>query len=52
MATHLLLLAVFWIFSLRVDLQDKASIARFYQFIWKLFYLEYLIFPIACGFGR
>ncbi len=51
-ATHLLLLAVFWIFSLRVDLQDKASIARFYQFIWKLFYLEYLIFPIACWFGR
>ena len=50
-ATHLVLLAVFWIFSLRVDLQDKASIAQFYQFIWKLFYLEYLIFPIACWVG-
>ena len=49
--THLLLLIVFWIVSLRVDLQDKAAIARFYQFIWKLFYLEYLIFPIACWFG-
>ena len=31
-----------------VDLQDKGAIASFYQFIWKLFFLEYLIFPAAC----
>ncbi|MBD3881132.1 homogentisate phytyltransferase [Phormidium tenue FACHB-886] len=48
-ATHALPLAVFWAMSLGVDLQDRAAIARFYQFIWKLFYLEYLIFPIACS---
>ena len=24
------------------------SYPRFYQFIWKLFFLEYLIFPLAC----
>lgn len=46
--THLLALGVMWWRSLSVDLQDKAEIARFYQFIWKLFFLEYLIFPVAC----
>jgi homogentisate phytyltransferase/homogentisate geranylgeranyltransferase len=34
--------------SSRVNLQDKREIAQFYQFIWKLFFLEYLVFPIAC----
>ncbi|MDX1977834.1 MAG: homogentisate phytyltransferase [Pseudanabaenaceae cyanobacterium bins.68] len=32
----------------QVDLNSQASITQFYQFIWKLFFLEYLIFPIAC----
>ncbi|MEP0864874.1 homogentisate phytyltransferase [Funiculus sociatus GB2-A5] len=46
--THLLALALLWWRSTRVDLQDKVAIASFYQFIWKLFFLEYLIFPAAC----
>jgi homogentisate phytyltransferase / homogentisate geranylgeranyltransferase len=46
--THAIALGLFWLLSLRVNLQEKRSIARFYQFIWKLFFLEYLIFPIAC----
>ena len=46
--THLLLLGVMWWRSQRVDLQDKIAIAQFYQFIWKLFFLEYLLFPAAC----
>lgn len=46
--THGAILAIFWRLSFKVDLQDKHSIAQFYQFIWKLFFLEYLIFPIAC----
>jgi homogentisate phytyltransferase / homogentisate geranylgeranyltransferase len=50
--THCLMLTALWVFSLRVDLQEKAAIARFYQFIWKLFYLEYLLFPIACWVGQ
>lgn len=33
--------------SQRVDLENKAEIARFYQFIWKLFFLEYLLFPFS-----
>jgi homogentisate phytyltransferase/homogentisate geranylgeranyltransferase len=46
--THLGLLGVLWWRSQSVDLQDKSAIARFYQFIWKLFFLEYLLFPAAC----
>lgn len=47
-STHLLLLGLMWWRSLKVDLQDKSAISSFYQFIWKLFFLEYLIFPAAC----
>jgi homogentisate phytyltransferase/homogentisate geranylgeranyltransferase len=46
--THLMALGLVWWRSQRVDLQDKEAIAQFYQFIWKLFFLEYLIFPTAC----
>jgi homogentisate phytyltransferase/homogentisate geranylgeranyltransferase len=46
--THLLALGGLWLRSRSVDLSDKQSIARCYQFIWKLFFLEYLLFPIAC----
>lgn len=46
--THLLAVILLWFRSLTVNLQDKASISRFYQFIWKLFFLEYLVFPSAC----
>lgn len=47
-STHLLALGLMWWRSLSVDLQDKSAIAQFYQFIWKLFFMEYLIFPAAC----
>lgn len=47
-STHLALLGILWFRSFQVDLGDKFSISRFYQFIWKLFFLEYLLFPIAC----
>ncbi|MBW4626468.1 MAG: homogentisate phytyltransferase [Brasilonema octagenarum HA4186-MV1] len=46
--THLVALVLMWWRSRQVDLQEKSEIARFYQFIWKLFFLEYLIFPMAC----
>lgn len=46
--THFAALVVLWWRSQYVDLQDKTAIASFYQFIWKLFFLEYLIFPAAC----
>jgi homogentisate phytyltransferase/homogentisate geranylgeranyltransferase len=49
--SHLIGLALFWVYSVRVDLSQKVEIAGFYQFIWKLFYLEYVIFPVACLLG-
>lgn len=46
--THVGLLIWLWIRSLKVDLHEKDQMSQFYQFIWKLFFLEYLIFPLAC----
>ncbi len=46
--SHLLVLGLMWLRSAQVNLQDKQEVARFYQFIWKLFFIEYLMFPIAC----
>ena len=46
--SHLLLLAIMWWRSRNVNLEEKSAIASFYQFIWKLFFLEYLLFPLAC----
>ncbi|NET48835.1 MAG: homogentisate phytyltransferase [Merismopedia sp. SIO2A8] len=43
---HGAVLTIFWILSWRVDLGDQKAIAQFYQFIWKLFFLEYLAFPV------
>lgn len=49
--THLAVLVLFWWRSQRVNLEDKSSIAAGYQFIWKLFFLEYLMFSAICLFG-
>lgn len=46
--SHLIILSWMWWRSRQVDLEDKEAIASFYQFIWKLFFLEYFIFPLAC----
>ena len=45
---HLILLGLLWWRSRDVNLEEKTAIASFYQFIWKLFFLEYLLFPLAC----
>jgi homogentisate phytyltransferase/homogentisate geranylgeranyltransferase len=47
---HLFLFALLWLRSRSVNLEEKKDISQFYQFIWKLFFLEYLVFPIACTF--
>jgi homogentisate phytyltransferase / homogentisate geranylgeranyltransferase len=47
-SSHLGLLGLLWWRSQDLDLEQKESIANFYQFIWKLFFFEYLLFPIAC----
>lgn len=40
-------LALFWIVSQRVDLHRKASIVRFYMFLWGLFYAQYVVLSVA-----
>jgi homogentisate phytyltransferase / homogentisate geranylgeranyltransferase len=45
---HSILLGLLWWRSKDVNLEEKTAIADFYQFIWKLFFLEYLLFPLAC----
>lgn len=47
-SSHLLLMGFMLGKSQQVDIEDKSAIAGFYQFIWKLFFLEYIIFPITC----
>jgi homogentisate phytyltransferase / homogentisate geranylgeranyltransferase len=47
-STHIILLSWLWLRSLQVDLSSHQELTRFYQFIWQLFFLEYLIFPAAC----
>lgn len=56
--THTALLSWFWWRSYRVAMPNQAaseelplSFADFYQFIWQLFFLEYVLYPIACLLG-
>lgn len=46
--SHLCLLGLLWWRSQKVNLEDREEIASFYQFIWQLFFLEYLLFPLTC----
>lgn len=46
--SHSILAIAMWWRSLQVDLRDRTSITDFYQFIWRLFYIEYIVFPVAC----
>lgn len=48
LSTHLGILLLFWYRSRRVTLSNHRQVTQFYQWIWKLFFLEYVIFPIAC----
>ncbi|WP_008316990.1 homogentisate phytyltransferase [Leptolyngbya sp. PCC 6406] len=61
LVAHGVILALFWWRSRRVSWPDQSggsdtlkcplSFTAFYQFIWQLFFLEYLLYPIACGLG-
>ncbi|MFZ4641302.1 MAG: homogentisate phytyltransferase [Nodosilinea sp.] len=51
--SHGVILGLFWWVSSRVRPQSPSPLTSlsypdFYQFIWKLFFLEYLLFPLAC----
>ena len=48
LGTHALALAVLWVRAARLDADDHHAVVAHYMFIWKLFYLEFAAFPIAC----
>lgn len=47
-SAHIILLGLLWWRSQDVNLESQQAIADFYQFIWKLFFLEYILFPVSC----
>jgi len=49
--SQLLLLIGMWIRSRAVDVRSVEQTKGFYQLIWKLFFLEYLLFPAAALVG-
>ena len=50
-ATHLAALALMWRWSAAADPADPAGFTRFYMRVWKLFFLEYALLPLACLLG-
>lgn len=46
LAAQAVALGLFWYASARVDPSQKASIARFYMFLWGLFYAQYVILSV------
>jgi len=44
--SHVIVIIVFWIVSLRVDLQQQQSITNFYMFLWSIFYTEFALLSI------
>ena len=45
--THLLVLAVLLRAGLRADPADPDGFTRFYMLVWKAFFLEYVLVPLA-----
>src|SRR5215216_5778715 len=44
---HLAFLAALWLLALQVNPRDAASFGRFYMRVWALFFVEYLLMPVA-----
>jgi homogentisate phytyltransferase/homogentisate geranylgeranyltransferase len=47
---HLVMLLLFWFFSLRTDPAQPASMTRLYLILWGLFYVEYLLLILYSAF--
>lgn len=43
---HLLVVALFWVLSARVDPADTRSMSRFYMGLWGFFYAEYILLTL------
>ncbi|NJK35553.1 MAG: homogentisate phytyltransferase [Oscillatoriales cyanobacterium SM2_2_1] len=48
-AAHLVLAFALWSAQRSVDFSEQPSLSRFYQFIWRLFYAEYVLLPVLWG---
>lgn len=46
-SAHALLSVILWRRAHSTDLKSKAAITSFYMFVWKLFYVEYLVLPFV-----
>ncbi len=44
--SHAVMIALFWLISLRVDLSKQQSITSFYMFLWGIFYTEFALLSI------
>ncbi|KAI3775277.1 hypothetical protein L1987_49848 [Smallanthus sonchifolius] len=44
---HLATVLALWVRAKSVDLKNMASISSMYLFLWKLFYVEYLLLPLV-----
>jgi homogentisate phytyltransferase/homogentisate geranylgeranyltransferase len=45
---HLAAAALLWYWARQADPRDRAGFTRFYMRVWALFFLEYLLVPLAC----
>jgi len=50
-ASHLAALGLLWHWSRSLDPADPAAFTRFYMRVWRLFFLEYALVPLACLVG-
>lgn len=46
LVSHAVIIAAFWVASIRVDLGERRSIRTFYMFLWALFYAEFGVLSI------
>jgi len=44
---HILMLVVLLIAAFKTDVKNKGVISKYYQFIWVLFFTEYIVFALA-----
>ena len=40
--------ALLWYWARQADPRDREGFTRFYMRVWALFFLEYVLVPIAC----
>ena len=51
-AAHVPVIALLWLLGRKVDSKKPESVYRYYMTLWKLYYLEFLSFPVAALLGR